>query len=36
MGMTRQPGPALLAIPVPVAAQSKAQRLFNKLIGQIR
>ena len=29
-------GPALLAIPVPAAAQSKAQRLFNKLIGQIQ
>ena len=28
--------PALLAIPVPEAAQNKAQRLFNKLIGQIR
>ena len=36
MGMTRKPGPALLAIPVPAAAQSKAQRLFNKLIGQIQ
>ena len=35
MGLTRQPGPALLAIPVPAAAQSKAQRLFNKLIAQI-
>ena len=28
--------PALLAIPVPAAAQNKAQRLFNKLIDQIR
>ena len=36
MGMTDKPGPALLAIPVPAAAQSKAQRLFNKLIGQIQ
>ncbi len=29
-------GPALLAIPVPAAAQNKAQRVFNKLIEQIR
>ena len=29
-------GPALLAIPTPAAAQTKAQRLFNKLIGQIQ
>ena len=28
-------GPGLLAIPVPAAAQTKAQRTFNKLIGQI-
>ena len=35
MGLSRKPGPALLAIPVPAAAQSKAQRLFNTLIAQI-
>lgn len=29
-------GPALLVIDVPAAVQSKAQRLFNSLIGQIR
>ena len=29
-------GSTLLAIPVPAAQQNKAQRLFNKLIGQIQ
>jgi len=31
-----RPGDGLLAIPTPAAAQSKAQRAFNRLIGQIR
>ena len=30
------PAAAVLAIPVPAAAMSKAQRTFNRLIGQIR
>lgn len=30
------PTQTLLAVPTPTAAQSKAQRLFNRLIGQIR
>lgn len=29
------PGPTLVAIPTPAASQSKAQRAFNRLIGQI-
>ncbi len=32
---TVQAGQAVLAIPTPAAAQSKAQRAFNRLIGQI-